>query len=152
MEHQTLGRRFVCPISPATKREFILDWRILWQIFVWQWFQSSDLFVCFLFLKDLLLQVMKKKIQSQINKNFETVFHKEVCLTLSRLEAKLSEMITKFRSRSLKIQHRSSFDLNGLKNGTQMFFENSLNSMQIFRIWEVWVLGRGWKNKQTHQQ
>ena len=29
MEHQTLGRRFVCPIGPATQREFILDWRIL---------------------------------------------------------------------------------------------------------------------------
>ena len=28
MEHQTLGRRFVCPIGPATQREFILDWRI----------------------------------------------------------------------------------------------------------------------------
>ena len=35
MEHQTLGRRFVCPIGPATKREFILDWRIL-QL-PWQW-------------------------------------------------------------------------------------------------------------------
>ena len=28
MEHQTLGRRFICPIGPATEREFILDWRI----------------------------------------------------------------------------------------------------------------------------
>ena len=28
MEHQTLGRQFVCPIGPATQREFILDWRI----------------------------------------------------------------------------------------------------------------------------
>ena len=24
-----LGRRFICPIGPATEREFILDWRIL---------------------------------------------------------------------------------------------------------------------------
>ena len=24
-----LGRRFICPIGPATQREFILDWRIL---------------------------------------------------------------------------------------------------------------------------
>ena len=23
-----LGRRFICPIGPATQREFILDWRI----------------------------------------------------------------------------------------------------------------------------
>ena len=28
LEHQTLGRRFICPIGPATEREFILDWRI----------------------------------------------------------------------------------------------------------------------------
>ena len=28
MEHQTLSRRFVCPIGPATQREFMLDWRI----------------------------------------------------------------------------------------------------------------------------
>ena len=32
MEHQTLGRRFICPIDPATKLEFILDWRISTQI------------------------------------------------------------------------------------------------------------------------
>ena len=28
MEHQTLGWWFDCPISPATQREFILDWQI----------------------------------------------------------------------------------------------------------------------------
>ena len=28
MEHQTLGWRFICPIGPATDREFILDWWI----------------------------------------------------------------------------------------------------------------------------
>ena len=28
LEHQMLGWRFVCPIGPATQREFILDWRI----------------------------------------------------------------------------------------------------------------------------
>ena len=28
MEHQTLGRRFICPVGPATEREFILDWWI----------------------------------------------------------------------------------------------------------------------------
>ena len=28
LEHQTLGRQFICPIDPATEREFILDWRI----------------------------------------------------------------------------------------------------------------------------
>ena len=28
LEHQTLGRWFICPMDPATEREFILDWRI----------------------------------------------------------------------------------------------------------------------------
>jgi hypothetical protein len=50
-----------------------------------------------------------------------------------RLAAKLSEVISKFRGRSLKIQHRLSFDLNGLKNGTHKYFENGLKSMQIFQ-------------------
>jgi hypothetical protein len=50
------------------------------------------------------------------------------------LAAKLSEMITRFRGCSLKIQHQSSFELNGLKNGTRKYFENSLKSMQIFQI------------------
>ena len=38
MEHQTLGRRFVCPNGPATQREFILDWRIS------SWCDSSSRF------------------------------------------------------------------------------------------------------------
>jgi hypothetical protein len=50
------------------------------------------------------------------------------------LAAKLSEMIAKFGGRSLKFHHRSSFDLNGLKNGTRKYFENSLKSMQSFQI------------------
>ena len=54
--------------------------------------------------------------------------------TFSWLARKLSEMITKFQGCSLKIQHRLSFDLNGLKNGTHFFFENSLKSMPIFQI------------------
>ena len=28
LEHQTLGRQFICPIGPGTEHEFILDWRI----------------------------------------------------------------------------------------------------------------------------
>ena len=40
-----------------------------------------------------------------------------VCLTISRLADKLSEMIAEFRGRSLKIQHWSSSDLSGFKNG-----------------------------------
>ena len=35
MEHQTLGRRFICPIGPATECEFILDWRIFGQTEGW---------------------------------------------------------------------------------------------------------------------
>ena len=80
-------------------------------------FQSSDLFVFF-----IVLQVMQKeRYQSQINQNFRTVCHTEDCLTFSRLAAKLSEMITNFWGRNLEIQHRTSFDINGLKNGHQTF-------------------------------
>jgi hypothetical protein len=50
------------------------------------------------------------------------------------MEAKLSEMIAKFRGHSLKIQPPSSFDLNDLKSGTPKYFENSLKSLQIFQI------------------
>ena len=77
--------------------------------------------------------MQKERYQSQINQNFETDCHTEVSLTFSRLAGKLSEMIIKFGGRSLKIQHRSSFDLNGLKNGTRKYFENGLKSMQIFQ-------------------
>ena len=78
--------------------------------------------------------MQKERYQSQINQNFGTICHTAVCLTFSRLTAKLSEMITKSRGHSLKIQNRSSFALNGLKNGTLKYFENSLKSMQIFQI------------------
>ena len=77
--------------------------------------------------------MQKERYQSQINQNFEIVCHTEVCLTFSRLAAKLSEMIAKFRVRSLKIQHRLSFDLNGLKNGPSLHFKNSLKSMHLFQ-------------------
>ena len=69
--------------------------------------------------------MQKERYQSQINQNFGTICHTEVCLTFSRLAAKLSEMITKFRGRSLKIQHRSSFDLNSLKNGPKVLSSES---------------------------
>ena len=58
----------------------------------------------------------------------QVVCNTEVCLTFLRLAAKLSEMIAKFRGRSLKIQHRSYFDLNGLKNGPSLHFKNSICS------------------------
>ena len=44
------------------------------------------------------------------------------------------EMITKFLGCNLKIQHPTSFDLNGLKNSSTKNFENNLKSMQIFQI------------------
>jgi hypothetical protein len=53
-----------------------------------------------------------KSFSRQINQNFATVFHTEA--------AKLLEIIIKFGDRNLKIQHRTSFDLNGLKN-TNLF-------------------------------
>ena len=88
-----------------------------------------------LFLKDFLLQVMQKeRYQSQINQNFMTICHAEVCLTFSRLAVKLSEMIAKFWGCSLKIQHWLSFDHNGLKKGHIKHFENSLKSMHFFQI------------------
>jgi hypothetical protein len=42
-----------------------------------------------------------------------------------------SEMIAKFRGRSLKIQDPSSFDLNGFKNSPTLHFKNSLKSMYL---------------------
>ena len=77
--------------------------------------------------------MQKERYQSQINQNFGTICHTEVCLTFLRLTAKLSEMITKFRGRSLKIQHRLSFDLNGLKNVPSLHFKNNLKSMHLFQ-------------------
>ena len=61
--------------------------------------------------------MQKERYQSQINQNYGTVCHTEVCLTFSRLGAKFSGTIAKFQGRSLKIQHQLSFDLNNLKNG-----------------------------------
>jgi hypothetical protein len=77
--------------------------------------------------------MQKERYQSEINQNFGTVCHTEVCLTISRLAAKLSGMIAKFRGHSLKIQHRLSFDLNGLKNGTTLHFKNSLKLIYLFQ-------------------
>jgi hypothetical protein len=77
--------------------------------------------------------MQKERCQSHINQNFGTVCHTEVCLAFSRLAAKLSEIITKFHGRSLKTQHQSSFDLNGLKNGPFLYFKNSLKFMQMFQ-------------------
>ena len=82
--------------------------------------------------------MQKERYQSQINQNFGTIWT-EVCLTFSRLAAKLSEIIAKFRGRNLKIQHRTSFDLNGLKNGFANYFKNCIKLMHFFQglIWRI---------------
>jgi hypothetical protein len=72
-------------------------------------FQSSDLFDYFIVPQRLNLVIIEKRKISKSNK-------------FSRLAAKLSEMIAKFRGRSLKLQPRLSFDLNGLKNGLPKYF------------------------------
>jgi hypothetical protein len=77
--------------------------------------------------------MQKERYQSEINQNFGPVCHTEVCLTFSMLAAKLLGIIAKFRGRSLKIQHRLSFDLNGLKNGPTLHFKNSLKSIDLFQ-------------------
>ena len=94
--------------------------------------------------------MQKERHQSQINQNFGTDCHTEICLIFSRLEAKLSGTIAKFRVRSLKIQHQSSFDLNNLENGPSLHFKNSLKSMHLFQRlmggincrspWNYWTL------------
>ena len=60
-------------------------------------------------------------------------YHTEVCLTFSRLAAKLSGMIAKFRGCSLEIQNGLSFDLNGLKNGPSLHLKNSLKSIDLLQ-------------------
>ena len=56
----------------------------------------------------------------------------EVCHTFSRLAANLSEMVTIFGSHRLKIKHRLSFDLNGLKNSPSLHFKNNLKLLNAF--------------------
>ena len=76
--------------------------------------------------KDLIylsFLLFPKDLQSQIKQNFKTVYHKKICLTFLSLAAKLSEITTKFQGCSLKIEHWSSFDLNGLKNGPSLHFK-----------------------------
>ena len=77
--------------------------------------------------------MQKERYQSEMNQNFGTVCHTEVCLTFSRLAAKLSGMIAKFRGCSLEIQNGLSFDLNGLKNGPSLHLKNSLKSIDLLQ-------------------
>ena len=45
-------------------------------------------------------QVFEEQSKRQINQNFGTVCHTEVCLTFSRLVAKLLELISKLEARA----------------------------------------------------
>ena len=72
--------------------------------------------------------VFEEQQKRQAHQNSGTV-----CLTFSRLAAKLSEMMTKFQGRSLKIQPWSPFDLNGLKNSPSLHFKNSLKLTHLFQ-------------------
>ena len=106
-----------------------------------EWFEAIfKIFACAEFVFFIAPQY-----QSQINHNFGTVCHTEVYLTFSRLAAKLSEMIANFWGCSLKIQPQSSFDLNGLKNGTHKYLKIANYSKSSKYWWEVWILGRGRK-------
>jgi hypothetical protein len=70
------------------------------------------------------------------------------------LAAILSELAKKCRGCNLKIQHQTSFDLNGLKNGVSKIFKCTLQSMQVFQI----LMGgmnfrkRSQKNKNPQQR
>ena len=79
--------------------------------------------------------MQKERYQSQINQNFGTVCHTEVCLTFSRLATKLSEIIAKFRGCNLKIQHWTSFDLNGLKNSSAKYLKNCIKLLFFSKDW-----------------
>ena len=56
--------------------------------------------------------MQKERCQSQINQNFGTVCYTEVCLTISRLAAKLSALAKKFWGHRVCIQYLlTPFDL-----------------------------------------
>ena len=65
-----------------------------------------------------------KESEDWMPKTLKTICHTEVCITFSRLAAKLSEVSKKSQGRSLKIQPRTSFDLNDLKNNPSKHFES----------------------------
>ena len=86
--------------------------------------------------------MQKERYQSQINQNFGTICHTEVCLTFSMLAAKLSKMIAKFRGCSLKIQPQMAS-----KPGMHKYFENNL---KLFQIFQAWILGSARKKNQMY--
>ena len=92
--------------------------------------------------------MQKERYQSQINQNFGTVCHTEVCLTFSRLPAKLSEMITKFWGCSLKIQ--LDCPLTSRASKTALPYISKIASNQCICSkdwWELWIVVRNRKKK-----
>ena len=68
------------------------------------------------------------------------------------LTAKLSELVKKTRGCNLKIQTRTSFEINGFKNGTAKHFENSFKSMHLFQRLTGGIVGRDCKKPKDPQQ
>ena len=75
-----------------------------------------------------------------------------VCLTISRLAAKLPEMIAEFWGRSLKIQHWSSSDLSGIKNDAHILKIASNQCICPKDWWELLIVGRDRKKTKSLQQ
>ena len=98
----------------------------------------------FAIISESLAANLKKSLRN--NKNESELWNRLSCLTFSRLAAKLSEMIAKFRGLNLKIQHWTSFDLNGLKNGSAKYLKNCIKLLHFSQglIWHtVWSVNDG---------
>ena len=101
-------------------------------MWIQKYFSFSTLFnflwkaisIYFLIFRDFL------GLKSIVDQNFGTICHTEVCLTFSKLAAKLSKLSKTFRGQA---QPRTLFDLNGLKNGLSKHFDSCLKSMHLFQ-------------------
>ena len=94
--------------------------------------------------------MQKEKDQSQINQSFGIICHTEVCLTFSRLAAKLSEMITKFWGRNSKCNIKCPLTSMASKMVWPKNLKIASNQCKSSKYWwEVWILGRRRKKNQT---
>ena len=107
MEHQTLGRRFVCPIGPATKREFILDWRISRALLE---IHHRTTYIKWLWFKRLLF--VKTRTFLKLYVYFDVFFNLEQCCTtiffFLRLNLKPS-INTQFCIKRILVEQNSAF-------------------------------------------
>ena len=89
-----------------------------------------------------LLVIQKERHQSQINQNFGTICHTEVCLTFLRFTAKLSElkifeMAASYFNREHPLTSRAS------KTALQNILKVASNQCSFSKDWwEVWIVGR----------